>query len=121
MYEFHELEELKGVIGKGDGMIFGDFDITQLTALELDRKVLIDSNVDTYPMAVHVLDIDKMIQSVYEAELDYLIVHEIGGGVNPIWRINDMKNVLKEKCNYGDAVWSKKSGIGGIKVYECGG
>lgn len=98
MNRFGKLGEITEYMQGKEGKLFGDFDIATIIALEADMDMIVSSELDTYPLAVKLLGIQKISNEIERLKPDYIIIHRIGSTTNPLWKAERIKNIMDSYC-----------------------
>ena len=116
-YSYNNFDKLKQYVSQQEGSLFGDFAPTSLLALETGKEYVVTKNVDTYPMTQSVIDLDSFIVDLRKAKPKIIVLHEIGGTINPLWKIAKIRYELDCLKEMPSLEYTYENN--GIRVYLC--
>ncbi len=96
--QFGKLDEVVEYMEDKEGKLFGDFDVATLVALETGMDMIVSKDLDTYPLAVKLIGVEKIADEIERLQPSYIIIHQIGSTMNPLWRAERIKDFMERNC-----------------------
>jgi len=119
--QFSRMNEMSLYFKRQSGkVLFGDYTITSLIALNTNKEMVVSKHFDTYPTAFAFIGIEKALRVLEESKPDYLLIHRIANTQNPIWEVQEIKEYLDSHCNFeGQPVIGWSENANEYLVYRC--